>query len=276
MLMNKLSISERATVIRALVEGNSINSTCRMFGVGKPTILRLIKSFGEACQKFHDEKVCNLETKRVELDELWAFVHCKQRNIPDHLKSVNGIGDTWTWTCIDSDSKLMVSWIIGPRHAGTAHQITNDVAWRLKNRVQVTTDGFQGYWDAVCNAFHLEVDFAQLIKLYGPDYSTPGKYSPPECIGIKVKHRVGNPDPKHISTSFVERSNLTVRMGVRRYTRLTNAHSKKLENHVAMTAIFFTCYNFCRVHQTLRMTPAMAAGLTKRVFEVEDLLKFVK
>jgi IS1 family transposase len=270
--MNKLGISERAQVIRALVEGNSINATCRMYGVGKPTILRLIKSLGQACQKFHDERVCGLQTKRLQLDEIWAFVHCKEKNIRAELRGVDGIGDTWTWTAIDADSKLMVSWIIGPRHAGTAHQITRDVAWRLENRVQVTTDGFHGYWDAVCNAFHLEVDFAQLIKLYGPDYSTPGRYSPPECIGIKVKPRTGNPDPRHISTSYVERSNLTVRMGVRRYTRLTNAHSKKIENHVAMTAIFFTCYNWCRLHQTLRMTPAMAAGLTSRVWEIEDLI----
>jgi hypothetical protein len=165
-----------------------------------------------------------------------------------------------------------VSWLIGPRHAGSANAIMHDVAWRLTHKIQLTTDGLHAYWDAAINAFNCEVDFAQLVKIYGADSSTPGKYSPPECIGIKVKERMGNPDPAHISTSYVERANLTVRMGVRRYTRLTNAHSKKIENHIAHTAIFFTCYNWCRIHQSLRVTPAMAAGLTTRVFEIEDLL----
>jgi hypothetical protein len=169
----------------------------------------------------------------------------------------------------------MISWKIGPRDLFTAKDITNDVAWRLTDRVQVTTDGFQGYWDAVCQAFNCEVDFAQLVKIYGQDYSSPGKYSPPECIGIEVKPRTGDPDPKHISTSFVERSNLTVRMGVRRYTRLTNAHSKKLENHIAHTAIFFVVYNWCRIHQTIKMTPAMAAGLTNSTMEIEELINLL-
>lgn len=271
--MNKLNTGERAKIIRALIEGMSINATCRMFGCGKPTILRLIKALGDACRKFHDENVRNLRSKRLQMDELWAFVHCKQKNVRPELEGVAGVGDTWTWTCIDADTKLMVAWHIGPRDAYSAQTFTNDVAWRLTDRVQVTTDGFHGYWSAVCNSFDCEVDFAQLVKLYGPDYSTPGKYSPPECIGIKVKPRTGNPDPKHISTSFVERSNLTVRMGVRRYTRLTNAHSKKLENHVAMTSIFFTCYNFCRVHQTIGKTPAVAAGLARETLTIEELLR---
>jgi IS1 family transposase len=270
--MNKLSITERARIIRALVEGTSINATCRMFGCGKPTVLRLIKSFGEACQKFHDEQVKGLTSRRIQMDELWAFVHCKQKNIRPELSGVDGIGDTWTWMAIDADTKLMVAWTIGPRHAGTANEIMRDVAWRLTHRIQLTTDGLKAYWDAAANAFDCDVDFAQLVKIYGADYSTPGKYSPPECIGIKVKERMGKPDPAHISTSFIERANLSVRMGVRRYTRLTNAHSKKIENHIAHTAIFFTCYNWCRIHQTLRVTPAMEAGLTTRVFEIEDLL----
>lgn len=239
--MNKLSTVERGQIIRALVEGNSINATCRMFGVGKPTILRLIKSFGEACQKFHDEKVRNLTPKRLQMDELWAFVHCKEKNVRPALRGT-GVGDTWTWTCLDADSKLMVTWHVGVRDGYAAQKLTSDVAWRVNNRVQV---------------------------------STPGKYSPPECIGIKVKPRTGNPDPRHISTSFVERSNLTVRMGVRRYTRLTNAHSKKLENHIAMTTIFFVCYNFCRVHQTIGTTPAVAAGIAREPLTVEELLRVV-
>jgi IS1 family transposase len=273
--MNKLSVKERATIIRALMEGTSINATCRMFGCGKPTVLRLLRSFGDACQRFHDEKVCNLPTRRVQMDELWAFVHCKQINIRPELRGTPGIGDTWTWTSLDADNKLMISWHVGPRHAGSANAIMGDVAWRLSNPVQLTTDGHHTYWDAVINSFGAEVDFAQLIKIYGKDYSTPGKYSPPECIGIKVKERIGNPDPAHISTSFVERSNLTVRMGIRRYTRLTNAHSKKIENHIAHTAIFFTCYNWCRIHSTLKMTPAMAAGLTTRLLEIEDLIEML-
>jgi IS1 family transposase len=270
--MNKLSIQERARIIHALVEGNSINATCRMFGCGKPTILRLLKSFGEACQKFHDEKVTGLTSRRIQMDELWAFVHCKQKNIRPELRGTRGIGDTWTWLAIDADSKLMVSWFIGPRHAGSANAIMHDVALRLTHKIQLTTDGLNAYWDAAINAFNCDVDFAQLVKIYGEDRSMNGKYSPPDVIGIKIKERMGDPDPAHISTSFVERANLSVRMGVRRYTRLTNAHSKKIENHIHHTAIFFTVYNWCRIHTTLRMTPAMAAGLTTRVLEIEDLL----
>ncbi len=274
--MNKLSIQEQSRVIMALVEGCSINSTVRMTGIAKTTILRLIRDLGEACQQFHDDKVCNLNSKRLQFDELWDFVHCKEKNVRPELRGTAGIGDAWTWTCIDSDSKLMVAWLVGGRDGSVANVITADVAWRLKNRVQVTTDGFHAYWSAMINQFNCEVDFAQLVKLYGPDKDAEGKYSPPECIGIKVTPRIGNPDPKHISTSFVERSNLTARMSVRRYTRLTNAHSKKFENHVAMTAIFWTYYNWCRIHSTIKQTPAMEAGLINRLWELEDLIGLLK
>jgi IS1 family transposase len=273
--MNKLSNETRAQVIRGLIEGNSIASLVRMTGVAKTTILRLLVQFGEACQMFHDERVVKLNTRRIQCDEVWAFVGAKEKNASDAKKAVFQWGDAWTWTALDSDSKLMVSWIVGPRHAGTANAIMRDMAWRLNNRVQVTTDAHKSYKSAVANAFGVDrnSDYAQCIKLYGEESGVPaGRYSPSECTGVEIKVMWGNPDPDHISTSHVERSNLTVRMGVRRYTRLTNGHSKKIENHVAMTSIFMTCYNWCRVHQTLRVTPAMEAGLTDHVWEIEELL----
>ena len=274
--MNKLTIYEQATVIRALVEGNSISSVVRMTGIAKTTILRLVVRFGEACQKFHDEHVKGLTSRRIPMDEVWAFIGAKEKNASPEKKLDLKWGDTWTWTGIDADTKLMVSWLIGPRHGGTAHAIMQDVAWRLTHRIQLTTDGLHAYWDAAITAFHCEVDYAQLVKIYGPDRSVEGKYSPPEVLGIKIKERMGNPDPAHISTSYIERSNLTIRMGTRRYTRLTNGHSKKIENHEAMTAIFWTHYNWCRIHQTLRVTPAMEAKLTNRLWEIEDLLRLLK
>jgi IS1 family transposase len=271
--MNKLSNETRAQVIRGLIEGNSIASLVRMTGVAKTTILRLLVRFSEVCEKLHDSRVKNLNTRRIQCDEVWAFVGAKEKNASFEKKAVLKWGDAWTWTALDADSKLMISWIVGPRHAGTANAIMGDVARRLNNRVQVTTDGHHSYRNAVANAFGVDrrSDYAQCIKLYG-DESGAGKYSPGECTGVEFKIMWGNPDEKHISTSYVERSNLTVRMGVRRYTRLTNGHSKKIENHVAMTTIFMTCYNWCRVHQTLRVTPAMEAGLTDHVWEIEELL----
>jgi IS1 family transposase len=274
--MNKLDTAERGQVIRALVEGNSVSSIVRMTGIAKTTILRLIVQFGEVCQRLHDERVKGLTSKRIQMDEVWAFIGAKEKNTSPAKKVGLKWGDNWTWTAIDADSKLMVAWMIGPRHAGSANEIMQDVSWRLTHRIQLTTDGLHAYWDAAGNAFDGEVDFAQLIKIYGPDRSTETKYSPPECTGIKIRERIGNPDPKHISTSYIERSNLTVRMGMRRYTRLTNAHSKKYENHVAMTTIFMTCYNWCRIHQTLKVTPAMAAGLTTKLWEIEDLVGLLK
>lgn len=273
--MNKLTIKERATVIRGLVEGNSIASLVRMTGIAKTTILRLIVDFGKVCEEFHNEKVRNLKSRGIQMDEVWAFIGAKDRNATPEKKSEMQGGDAWTWTAIDPDSKVMVSWFIGPRTSDSAHDIMTDVAWRLANRVQLTTDGLAAYWNAAINIFRNDVDYAQLIKIYGLDDSQ-GRYSPPQCIGIEKKPRIGNPNPDLISTSFVERSNLTVRMGIRRYTRLTNAHSKKFDNHVAMTSIFMTCYNWCRIHQTLKVTPAMAAGLTTDLFEIEDLLELLK
>jgi IS1 family transposase len=270
--MNKLSVKEQATVIRGLVEGNSIASLVRMTGIAKTTILRLIVSFGQRCWDFHCDRVHGLNTQRVQMDEVWAFVGAKAQNTHPAKKLALAWGDAWTWTAIDADSKLMISWLVGDRSQRSAHAIMQDVAPRLNNRVQLTTDGHNAYWSAAGLAFKNQVDYAQLVKIFGTEEVRPGKYSPPQCTGIKKEPRIGDPDPVHISTSFAERSNLTVRMGIRRYTRLTNGHSKKIENHIAMTDIFMTCYNWCRQHQTLRVTPAMEAGLTDHIWEVEELL----
>jgi IS1 family transposase len=278
--MNKMSNERRAQIIRGLVEGNSIASLVRMTGVAKTTILRLVVEFGEVCWKFHDERVRALNTARVQCDEVWAFVGAKEKNASPEQKLDLKWGDAWTWTAIDADSKLMVSWIVGERHAGTANAIMRDVAQRLNDRVQITTDAHHSYRNAVANAFGVDrhSDYAQCIKLYGNEagVNTAARYSPSECTGVEIKIMWGDPDPDHITTSHVERSNLTVRMGMRRYTRLTNGHSKKIENHVAMTNIFMTCYNWCRIHQTLKVTPAMEAGLTDRLWEVEDLTALMK
>jgi IS1 family transposase len=274
--MNKLSNSERATIIRGLVEGNSIASLVRMTGIAKTTILRLIVQFADVCQQFHDEKVKGLTSRRVQMDEVWAFVGSKENNTDPAKKAELKWGDAWTWTAIDADSKLMISWLIGPRNANSAFEIMEDVASRLTHRIQLTTDGLHAYWSAAASSFDCRVDYAQLVKLYGKEAGETGRYSPPKCIGVEVKPRIGDPDPKHISTSYIERSNLTVRMGMRRYTRLTNGHSKKFQNHVAMTTIFLTIYNWCRIHQTLKVTPAMQAGLTTELLDIEDLIGLLK
>jgi len=273
--MNKLSTEERVRVIAALVEGSSINSTVRMTGISKPTILKLLADLGKACKAFHDEHVVNVAAKRVQCDEIRAFVEMKQKNVPVERKSEFGVGDTWTWTAIDADSKLMISWMVGLRDAGYAHEFIHDVASRLTSRVQLTTDGLKAYLEAVENAFGGDIDYAQLIKLYGPEKAGPGRYSPPQCIGCEEHAISGDPDRAHVSTSYVERANLTMWMGMRRFTRLTNAFSKKVENHAHMVAIFFTYYNWCRIHQSLRVTPAMEAGLTDRLWEIEDLVALI-
>jgi IS1 family transposase len=247
-----------------------------MTGVSKKAVTKLLVDAGKACVAYHDARVRNLQSKRVQMDEIWSFVGSKERNTKPEKKALDGWGDAWTWVAIDAESKLAISWLIGPRHAGSAQQIMHDVAGRLANRVQLTTDGLHAYWEAAGNAFDCEVDYAQLIKLYGPDNSVAGRYSPPKCIGIEIKPRIGDPDPKYISTSHIERNNLTMRMQMRRFTRLTNAFSKKLENHARMVALHFTHFNFCRVHQTLRVTPAMAAGLADHVWEIEELVALVE
>jgi IS1 family transposase len=212
---------------------------------------------------------------RIQCDEIWSFCYAKQKNVPDEMKGVFGYGDVWTWTALDADSKLIVSYMLGLRDGGYATEFMNDVAGRLANRVQLTTDGHKAYLDAVDDAFAGEVDYAQLVKVYGKEQAGPGRYSPPVCIGANKEEICGTPDFRSISTSHVERQNLSMRMGMRRFTRLTNAHSKKLENHAHAIALYFMHYNYCKIHSTLRITPAMAAGLSKTVWEVEDLLKLI-
>ena len=244
-----------------------------LWRVSKTTILKLIVDLGTACQKFHDESVRNLKTEHVQCDEIWAFCHCKKMNTPKHLQGRVGVGDVWTWTAIDADSKLMIQWTIGIREAWCAHEFMHNIRGRLANRVQISTDGLHVYKGAIANNFDVDThsSWAQCIKQYDDDGE--GKYSPGRCVGVEIKPMWGNPDRNRCSTSAVERGNLTIRMGMRRYTRLTNGFSKKVENHKHMTALFFVSYNFCRAHMSLnKETPAMAAGLTDHRWSFEDLV----
>jgi IS1 family transposase len=268
--MNRLAIDQRIRVVSALVEGCGINATCRMTGVSKPTILKLLSDLGKACYAYHDAHVRGLKCKRVQCDEIWSFVGAKMKNTSEE-KLAQGWGDVWTWTALDADSKLMVSYLVGQRGPAWAKAFMEDVASRIDSRIQITTDGLKAYAEAVEGAFGMDVDYAMLIKLYGND-SFDTRYSQGECIGTQMAVLQGNPDPKHISTSFVERQNLTMRMSMRRFTRLTNAHSKKLENHEAAIALHYMHYNYCRIHASLRVTPAMEAGLTGHVWSVEELV----
>lgn len=269
--MNRLSTAKRAQVIAALIEGNSINATCRMLGVGKRTVLRLLEDAGCACAAFHDENVRNLSVRRLQCDEVWSFVYAKQKNVTAEQME-DGAGDCWTWTAIDADTKLIVSYMLGQRGAPTANAFMQDVASRVSTRIQLTTDGHRVYADAVEDAFGAEIDYAMLVKLYGSSGDNPeSRYSPATCIGCRTGVLSGNPNPKYISTSYVERQNLSMRMGMRRFTRLTNGFSKKFENHAHQVALYFTHYNYCRVHSSLRVTPAMEAGLTDHVWTLAEL-----
>jgi IS1 family transposase len=269
--MNQLATDRRTSVIAALVEGASVNSTCRMTGVAKHTVLKLLKDMGCACAAYHNANVRNLRVRRVECDEIWQFVGSKAKNTSPEKKAL-GWGDVWTWTAIDADTKLIISCTLGDRGADTAHAFMQDVAGRTRNRIQLTTDGHRVYADAVEDAFGADIDYAMLVKIYGASNDNPeSRYSPATCIGCRTGVLSGDPDPDHISTSFVGRSNLSMRMGMRRFTRLTNRFSKKLENHGHMVALYFMHYNFCRVHKTLRVTPAMEAGLADHVWTLEEL-----
>lgn len=271
-LMNTLPIDKRVQIIKLLVEGNSIRSITRIADVSKNTVTKLLVDVGRACQEFHNNTVVNVKSERMQCDEIWSFCYAKQKNVTQEMP--DGSGDVWTWTALDADSKLIVSWFVGDREAGSAYEFMSDVADRLANRVQLTTDGHRAYLSAVQNAFDNDIDFAQLVKMYGGSEGIneqERKYSPAVCTGAKKTKISGDPNPKFVSTSYVERQNLTMRMHMRRFTRLTNAFSKKIENHSYAIALHFVYYNFCKIHTSLSITPAMQAGITKRVMSIEDI-----
>jgi IS1 family transposase len=277
--MNKLDPIKQAQVVSALVEGNSVRATVRMTGVAKNTIAKLLVELGAACSDYMDKNLCNLKCERIQCDEIWSFVAAKQRNVTPKLRAQNpDAGDCWTWVAMDADSKLVCSWQVGRRDWITANQFVSDLRSRLANRVQLTTDGNRLYLGAVYTHFDTDVDYAVLMKLYAgaPRAEGDTRYSPAVCIGAEKKPKIGNPDSKHISTSYVERQNLTMRMQIRRFTRLTNAFSKKIENHVASLAIHYMHYNFVRIHQTLRVTPAMATGVTDRLWSIDDIVALMR
>lgn len=270
--MNKLSTEKRAAVVAALVEGNSIRATVRMTGVAKNTVVKLLVDLGAACARYQDEMLRNLPCRRLQCDEIWSFVGAKDKNVPAEKAGKFGVGSVWTWTAIDADTKLVPSFLVGTRDLGSAYTFISDLASRLRHRVQLTTDGYRPYLSAIEDAFGGDIDYAVLVKLYGADAEGEKRYSPAQCIGTRCEVMQGNPDPKHISTSYAERQNLSMRMSMRRFTRLTNAFSKKVENHIAAVAVYFMYYNFGRVHQTLRVTPAMEAGVADHVWTVAEIV----
>jgi IS1 family transposase len=272
--MNRLTMEQKTRVVAALVEGNSIRSTVRMTGVAKNTVLKLVLDLADGCAAYHDQNVRNIRVRRLQRDEIWQYVGAKAKNVRPEKKAI-GWGDVWTWTAIDADTKLCVSYLVGGRDLGWAKEFMEDCASRIRNRVQITTDGHKAYLEAVENAFGADIDYAQLQKIYGASNENETRYSPARCIGCDMKVVSGNPDPKHVSTSFVERQNLSMRMSTRRFTRLTNAFSKKVENHAASVAIWFMYYNFCRVHTTLRVTPAMESGISNHVWTIEELCALI-
>lgn len=266
-----LTNAERAQIVTSICEGNSIRATSRMTGFSKNTIAKLLVELGDACIAYQDKALRNLKCKRVQCDEIWSFVYAKDKNLPDDKQGKFGYGSVWTWTAIDADTKLVPSFAVGDRNAATARLFIEDLASRLANRVQLTTDGLKFYLTAVEGAFGADIDFAQLHKVYASNQEET-RYSPAVCIGCERKTVMGSPDPSHVSTSYVERQNLSMRMHMRRFTRLTNAFSKKIANHLATVAIYFMWYNFVRVHQTLRVTPAMEAGVTAKLWTVLDMI----
>ena len=276
--MNKLTKEKRMQVVAALVEGSSINSTVRMTGVSKPTILKLLADLGTACAKYQDEKLRNLPCKRVQADEIWSFCFAKDKNLSEEMKGKFGFGSVWTWTAICADTKLMISWLVGERSVLYAVKFIDDLASRLAHRVQLTTDGHKPYLRAVEGAFGADIDYAMLEKIYaaGPQEGTATRYSPAQCCGTRTHRISGNPDSQHISTSYAERMNLQIRMNMRRFTRLTNGHSKKVENHVHSLAIFFMYYNFARIHSSLRVTPAMQAGVADHVWSLREIVELIQ
>jgi len=271
--MNRLDAITRAQVIGCLIEGCSIRSTVRMTGVAKKTVMRLLVEVGEVCADFQDHVFRNLRCNRLQLDEMWAWIYCKEKNRTEEIARKNpDAGDVWHWVCVDADSKLVPSWRLGQRDLATATDFIEDIAKRIKGRVQITTDQLRIYLNVIEDAFGGQADFAQLHKIFRAPQENETRYSPARCIGCQMKEVSGRPDPKHVSTSFVERQNWTVRTTLRRYTRLSNGFSRKLENHAAAVALNYFAYNFIKIHRSLRTSPAMAAGVTDRLWSVEDLV----
>jgi IS1 family transposase len=274
--MNKLNTAKRTQAVAALVEGNSIRATCRMTGIAKGTALSLLVNLGAACEQYQDRELRSLKTKRVQVDEIWSFCYAKAKNVPKDHAGEWGYGDVWTWTALDADSKLVPSWAVGRRDGYTAAAFIRDLADRLATRVQLTSDGYRPYLEAVEGAFGNAIDYAMLVKMYegdpGKHASAQTRYSPAKCTGSVKQPITGAPVHEHISTSYVERQNLTMRMSMRRFTRLTNAFSKKVDNLKAAVALHFMYYNFGRIHQTLRVTPAMEAGVSAHVWSIEEIV----
>jgi IS1 family transposase len=275
--MNKLTTEERARILHLLCEGQSIRAITRLTGASKNTVTKLLIDAGKACAAYHDAKVRNVQAKRIQVDEIWSFTYAKQKNVASAKAAPDGAVDTWTWTAIEADTKMIVSYFVGGRDGECAMWFIDDLCGRLANRVQLTSDGHKAYLGAVEGAFGADVDYGQLVKIYGsaPE-SAKGRYSPADCTGIKKTKIEGNPDMAHVSTSYVERSNLTMRMHMRRFTRLTNAFSKKVENHAYAVALHMMYYNFVRLHSKLRVPPAMAAGVADRLWEVSDIVALVE
>lgn len=267
--MNNLPLTKKVQIINLLVQGNSLRATSRIVGASINTVTNLLVSVGSACEKYHFENMVNVPARKIQCDEIWSFVYAKKKNLPEDKEG----GDVWTWVGIDADTKLVVSWMVGNKDLPTAKDFIADLAGRLSNRVQLTTDGNSAYLQAIDAAFANDIDYAILHKLYNNEPQGERRYSPPTCIGTKKIRMVGSPNKKDISTSFVERQNLTMRMSMRRFTRLTNGFSKKVDNHCFAIALHFMYYNFCRIHKTLRVTPAMEAGVTKDIWEIQDLVK---
>lgn len=274
--MNRLDKAKRTQIITALVEGNSLRAVSRMCDVAFNTVLKLVPEIGRVCAEYQDKTLRNLTSKRIQCDEIWSFCYAKDKNVPADKRGTFGYGDVWTWVAIDADTKLVPCFMVGTRGARTAKHFMDDLASRLANRVQLTTDGHRVYLQAVEDAFGSEIDYAMLVKIYGDDAANDTKYSPAECIGCQTVGITGRPDPKHVSTSFVERQNLTMRMMMRRFTRLTNGFSKKVENHAWAIALHYMHYNFCRIHKTLRVTPAMAAGVSDHVWDIAEIAELLE
>jgi IS1 family transposase len=274
--MNKLGMDKKVAVVSALIEGCSVRSTSRMTGVAKGTILRLLADIGTACAQYQDTHVRSVAAKRIQVDEIWSFCYAKKKNVTlEMAESIPGAGDVWTFVAIEAQSKLVLSWFVGERTAECASILLKDVAARVTSRIQLTTDGHRMYFTPVVESFGDSVDYGQLVKTYGKDPADDSRYSPAECVSADRVTVIGSPEEKHISTSFVERQNLTMRMSMRRFTRLTNAFSKKLDNHIHSVNLFYMHYNFVRIHQSLRVTPAMEAGITTRLWSIWDIVAMV-